>query len=242
MTILVTTNSHASCESAGRPISDGQLRSVEKGMLRSITFASCYVYSPCGSGEMSERSRLLRGRLKAGDARFLLKYAARVRQQAKEYSPFIAFFDPNDVLVPVPGSEPRNSEDSSVTERLAAALVREGLGRCAWGGLQRIHAVRKSSTAAGGKRPTVAKHYASFAIEHAGVPGASGQIVLIDDVVTKGRTLLAAATRLQEAFPFARIRAFALLRTMGLVPGVGQLLDPCVGEIRWKAGDAYRNP
>ena len=71
---------------------------------------------------------------------------------------------------------------------------------------------------------------------------ALASVVLIDDVVTKGRTLLAAATRLQEAFPEADIRAFALLRTQGLIPGVQRLLDPCKGEIRWKAGDAHRNP
>jgi hypothetical protein len=61
-------------------------------------------------------------------------------------------------------------------------------------------------------------------------------------VVTKGRTLLAAASRVHEAFPGAQIRAFALVRTMGFIPGLEQLLDPCKGEIRWKAGDAYRTP
>jgi predicted amidophosphoribosyltransferase len=211
-------------------------------VIRSVTFASCYVYSPYGAGEISERSRLLRGRLKAGDARFIFKYAARVRQQVQECSLLTGFFDINDLLIPIPGSAPRCAGEVSVPGRLAAALVREGLGRCAWDGVQRVHAVRKSSTAAGGKRPTVAKHYESFAVERMGLPAASERMVLIDDVVTKGRTLLAAATRLQEAFPFARIRAFALLRTMGLASGVSQLLEPCLGEIRWKAGDAHRNP
>jgi predicted amidophosphoribosyltransferase len=200
------------------------------------------VYSPCGSGEISERSRLLRGRLKAGDARFILKYAARVRQQVQECSLLTGFFDMDDLLIPIPGSAPRRTGEVSVTGRLAAALLREGLGRCAWDGVQRVQAVRKSSTAAGGERPTVAKHYESFSIERSGIPAACERMVLIDDVITKGRTLLAAATRLQEAFPFACIRAFALLRTMGLAPGVTQLLEPCVGEIRWKAGDAHRNP
>ena len=59
---------------------------------------------------------------------------------------------------------------------------------------------------------------------------------------TKGRTLLAAAARLQDTFPTMGIRAFALLRTMGFVEGVQHLLDPCVGEIRWSAGDAHRSP
>jgi predicted amidophosphoribosyltransferase len=214
-------------------------------MMRKVAFASCYVYSPCGSCPSSERSRLLRALLKAGDARFIFKYAVRVRQQASDCSALAGFFESSDVLVPVPGSEPRPPSafnSMSVTEHLAAALVREGLGQCAWAGLQRVCAVNKSATAAAGKRPTVGRHYDSFAIECVSqFPGAA-QIVLIDDVVTKGRTLLAAASRLHEAFPRAHIRAFALLRTMGLIPDVDQLLDPCVGEIRWKGGDAHRNP
>jgi hypoxanthine phosphoribosyltransferase len=85
-------------------------------------------------------------------------------------------------------------------------------------------------------------HYESFAIEPIDAIPFAKHIILVDDVVTKGRTLLAAATRLHEAFPYARIRAFALLRTMGLIADVNQLLDPCVGEIRWWGGDAHRNP
>jgi predicted amidophosphoribosyltransferase len=214
-------------------------------MMRTVAFASCYVYSPSGSCPSSERSRLLRALLKGGDERFMFKYAVRVRQQASECSALAGFFDASDVLVPVPGSKPRMPADSrgmSVTEHLATALVREGLGQCAWAGLQRVCAVNKSATAAAGERPTVGKHYDSFAIECVNQFPGEAQIVLIDDVVTRGRTLLAAATRLHEAFPRARIRAFALLRTMGLVPDVDQLLDPCVGEIRWKSGDAHRNP
>jgi hypothetical protein len=65
---------------------------------------------------------------------------------------------------------------------------------------------------------------------------------LVDDVVTKGRTMLAAATRVHEAFPSARIDAFAFIRTMGLVEEIEHLIDPCVGEIRWTGEDAQRRP
>jgi predicted amidophosphoribosyltransferase len=215
-------------------------------MIRGVRFASCYVYSPIGSCETSECSRMLCSLLKAGDSRFILKYAVRVRQQASENPGLAGFFDAGDILIPVPRSVPRSKADVSVTERLAAALVSEGLGRCAWSGLRRVIAVRKSATAPPGGRPTVGKHYDSFAIECADplpiLACGLGQIVLIDDVVTRGRTLLAAAARLHETYPSARIRAFALLRTMGMVPGVDRLLDPCVGEIRWRAGDAHRFP
>jgi predicted amidophosphoribosyltransferase len=170
----------------------------------------------------------------------MLKYALRVHQQATD-SPLLAgFFGTTDVLVPVPGSAPSGAGGSWVAKHLAAALVNEGLGATAWSGLRRVSAVRKSATAAPGERPTVHLHYESFFIERPAIP--LERIVLIDDVVTKGRTLLAAATRVHEAFPCAQIRAFALVRTMGLVTGIQQLLDPCRGEIRWRAGDAHRTP
>lgn len=211
-------------------------------MIRAVAFASCYVYSPCGSCAASERSRLLRALIKTGDARIIFKYALRVRQRVSEMPLLTGFFDSADVLVPVPGSEPWDSNLVSVTEHLALALAREGLGQGVWAGLRRVRAVGKSATAAPGERPTVAAHYDSFAVEGTDTLSASPHFVLIDDVVTKGRTLLAAAARLQDALPGARIRAFALLRTMGLVPEVNRLLDPCVGEIRWRAGDAHRSP
>jgi hypothetical protein len=209
-------------------------------MIRGITFASCYVYSPGGSDLSSERSRLMRSLLKDGDAYFMDKYADRVRQQVAEGPSLAGFFGPTSVLVPVPGSTPRRGGAASVAESLAGALLDEGLGQSLWRGLQRIAPVRKSATAATGSRPTVGEHYASFAVTTAAAP--VHQIVLVDDVVTKGRTLLAAAARMQEAFPLAEIRAFALVRTMGLIPGVAHLVDPCVGEITWRCGDAYRVP
>lgn len=209
-------------------------------MIRVIAYASCYVYSPTGTGAVCERSRLMRALLKAGDAGFMLKYALRVRQQATDLPLLAGFFGATDILVPVPGSAPNAVGASWVAEHLAVALVNEGLGVAAWTGLRRVRAVRKSATAAPGERPTVNLHYESFVIERPTIP--PERIVLIDDVVTKGRTLLAAASRVQEAFPCAEIRAFALVRTMGLISGVQQLLDPCKGEIRWKAGDAHRTP
>jgi hypothetical protein len=209
-------------------------------MIRRLTFASCYVYSPLGAGVACDRSRLLRSLLKARDARFMLRYAGRVRELVAEHAALAGYFCADAVLVPVPGSSARVRGAVSVPEYLAQALVAEGLGQCIWSGLRRLRGVPKSAMCCGGARPAVGVHYESFGIESA--TELSGDVVLIDDVVTKGRTLLAAATRLQERFPQTRIRAFALLRTMGMVDGVDRLLDPCVGEIRWRAGDAHREP
>ncbi len=205
-----------------------------------LIFASCYVYSPFGCNDASERSRLLRDLLKAGDALFMVKYAERVSQQVRDSSPLTGFFSPESVLVPIPGSAPQGGAGRTVADMLATALLGEGLGHVVWAGLHRVRPVLKSATAVPGSRPSVAAHYASFAADASG--GCLRQIMLVDDIVTKGRTLLAAAARLREALPQAEIRAFALIRTMGLVPDVNRLLDPCVGEIRWKSGDAVRTP
>jgi predicted amidophosphoribosyltransferase len=183
---------------------------------------------------------VLRELLKAGEARVLFHYADRVRRELDANVLLDGFLGPSSVLVPVPGSSPSCAHEHLIAERLAAALIAEGLGKVIWHGVRRVCRVRKSATAPPGSRPTVAEHYESFAVER-GV-AAPSQIVLVDDVVTKGRTLLAAATRLHEAFPTSDIRAFALLRTMGLGQKVDRLLDPCVGEIRWRGGDAFRNP
>src|SRR6202166_409362 len=96
--------------------------------IRRITFASCYVYSPCGSGAACERSRLLRAMLKSGDAHFIVKYAFRVQQQVVDDSPLAGFVCPDHVLVPVPGSARTAAGTMTVAEHLATAMVEAGLG------------------------------------------------------------------------------------------------------------------
>jgi hypothetical protein len=74
-----------------------------------------------------ERSRLLRALLKAGDASFMLKYALRVRQQVTDPTLLAGFFGTADVLVPVPGCAPTMTGGLWAANRLAVALVNEGL-------------------------------------------------------------------------------------------------------------------
>jgi hypothetical protein len=208
-------------------------------MIEGIAFASCYVYSPAGASAICARSRLVRALLKEGDAHFMTKYAVRVRQQMLPASVLAGFFLPGDVLVPVPRSAPKLGGTWAAAE-LANALVQEGVGSATWPGLRRISAVRKSATSAKGWRPSVERHYDSFRVEPLNFCPES--IVLIDDVITVGRTFLAAAARVREALPDAQIRAFALLRTRSMISDIQSVLEPCRGEIRWMDGDARRIP
>ena len=99
---------------------------------------------------------------------------------------------------------------------------------------------RKSAFAAPGARPEVQTHIDSLQVT-SGVPPTM-KFLLVDDFVTKGRTILAAATVLRTAFPEAQIQAFAVVRTMGLVPDVEKIRWPVEGEIRAGNGDAVRDP
>jgi adenine/guanine phosphoribosyltransferase-like PRPP-binding protein len=79
-----------------------------------------------------------------------------------------------------------------------------------------------------------------MAVERVLVP--PERITVVDDVVTKGATLLAAASRLAEAFPNAEVLAFAILRTMGRVGNIEKIVDPCRGELIWRGSDVDRQP
>jgi hypothetical protein len=68
-------------------------------------------------------------------------------------------------------------------------------------------------------------------------------ITLVDDVVTMGRTSLAAASRLSEKFPNATVRLLALIRTMGFT-GIGSIQKVEIGTITYfpASGKCHRDP
>jgi predicted amidophosphoribosyltransferase len=205
-----------------------------------LPFATCFVYSPKGESGVSQLSRQLCARVKSGSARWLKSYATTVHQEVFHGPVFREFFAEQALLVPIPEYRPSGQTTFWAARRLALALQHTGLAEEVWTGLHRISSVERSSSAWMWERPTVQQHYQSFAVTPS--TKAANNILLVDDVITKGRTLAAAAMRIQEAFPKADVRAFALVRTMGFVLDVPRLFEPCRGVIHWNGEDAYRAP
>ena len=209
-----------------------------------MPFASCYAYCPWGGGPLGEQTRRWCERLKAADPRWLARFAAQVWLQTRLERRFAALFGEDAVLVPVPGSRPGH-QGPWVGERLAASLGALGLAQAVWPLLRRQVAVRKSAFAPAGERPSVLEHYRSFAVQWTGIrrrPGPAPRLILVDDVITRGRTVLGAAARLREAFPGSEIRAFGLMRTLGRGEVPWRNPDPCEGQVRWVCSDARRMP
>lgn len=204
-----------------------------------VPFASLLIYSPKGSSENSVKSRHVCYSIKRGDVQ-LLDQAVTALERVFEEAGFAAFLGPDVGLVPTPGSAPHVSGGLWPSERIAHALVKANRGKDVLPYLRRSVAVPKSAFAAPGERPTVERHYQTIAVESDLI--APRRLTIIDDVVTKGRTLLACAGRLREAFPHAEIACFTMVRTLGLQPEVDRVVAPCTGRIRWTGADAVREP
>lgn len=153
--------------------------------------------------------------------------------------PFKNYFGSDVILVPVPSSGLRTTGGLWVPYNLAKALEAENLGRvieC----VKRKVAVPKAATARPEERPTPKQHYESLDIMPADI--AIKKIVLIDDVITRGATAVGVASKLKEVYPDADIKLFAAVRTISEPKNFVELMQPCVGEIKARNNQAFRNP
>lgn len=200
-------------------------------LLSELRFASVLVYAPQGKSEVSQRSRSVRAAVKGGD-RSVLELAARRLHESG--APWLGdFLGADTVLVPAPGSSPmKNPKSLWVPRDICGVFVARGLGKEVSTCLERSHPVPKSAFSLPAERPKPSRHFASFSVARSLF--APRRITLVDDVITRGATLLAAASRLAEAFPGCEVRAFAVIRTMTRSE-VDTILDPCIGVITYNA-------
>lgn len=209
-------------------------------MRSEIAYGSLLVYSPRGTSEVCKQSRDICYKVKAGDSATLQLVARRIREHVDRRDMLAELFAADLTLVPMPRSAPLVSGALWPSDKIAQSLLGVGLGSHVVPILERTTAVAKSSHAAPGERPAVQQHFDSFRA-HARVE-ASDRILVIDDVITKGATALAAVSRLAETYPRARIEVLAIIRTMGLVAEIERILNPTTGRVLDIGGEARREP
>lgn len=215
--------------------------------LSSLSFASLLVYSPQGQAETSKASRRLPRAIKGdsvwpGQSVPFIRYTVQRLASMAQDEVFSGLFGPARALVPVPRGAPLTLGALWPAKRICEELKHAGLGGTVLELLERTEAVRKAAFASssGGARPTFADHVrttrcASELVWH-------DRFLLVDDFVTSGTQLIAAASALLAMYPTASVTGFALVRTMSRVE-VDQILAPCAGTISYDGGDyARRDP
>lgn len=211
--------------------------STSRSLVSELRFGSFYVYSPHGDSITSRRSRDICYAMKQDAAGSISRMVRQVQIRFGE-TPLGTILDPETTLIPAPRSAPLVEGALWPARRIAEELVLCGLAKDVLPILRRTRAVRRSASAPRGERTTIVEHLESLAID--AVLASPPRITIVDDVVTKGRMLLATATIIRHRFPQADLRAFALVRTIGLQPDVEAIMLPCVGVIRERRGDAER--
>jgi hypothetical protein len=216
--------------------------------LNQLEFGSLLSYCPRGdSSEEIQRSRRIMRCVKndyfVEDPPVLMsEWISRTMEGRRSELPFNSFFGANSVLVPLPRSSLLQPDSLWVPERIANALVKRRFGARVLSCLTRLRAVRKSATSQAELRPTPTEHFQSFAVQ--GNLGSAKDIVLIDDIITRGHTMIGAANRLLEAFPASRIHAFAAMRTISDSNDFSRIYDPQIGSIEYRENldDCLRRP
>lgn len=229
---------------------------TSRKLLSSLRFGSLLAYSPNGPGDQEPHrssKRFCHALKTDGPYRESPAIELAVERLAGgEFADLETFFSPEVVLVPAPSSSPfpkqlkipvRGGEKDFlwVPRRICQALVSAGKAAAWTPLLQRDESVTRSSRAPARDRPSPLVHFDSISCRRDLI--AAKRYVVVDDVVTRGATLLACASRLQEAYPEAEILGFALLRAISNSEEFVSILDPVAGTITLRPqGDTLRRP
>jgi len=211
--------------------------------LRSqIEFASSLQYAVRATdAQCRQKSARLRDGIKRGHMALFDGYAAHLAASPPLDVEVRKLFGPHVILVPAPGSARRNQGALWVPQRLCQAFAAKGLGARVEALLERTASVPKSAFAPRDQRPDAQKHYETIGVTGAGSV-LSQRILIVDDIVTTGATLLASVSRLLDSFPNASVHAYAFARAIS-DGDIAKQHDPVRGTIRLKStGRTWRQP
>ena len=217
--------------------------------ITSLDFGSLLSYTPRGSSPDIDRAREVMKIVKADHfvntpPILMSEWIARTVHQRIGSLPFASFFQEDTVLVPVPRSSLMQPNSLWVPNRIADALVKEGTGKevAAW--LVRKTPVRKAAWTKPSERPKPKEHIETMIVQGRISEPPPDQILLVDDIITRGSTLLGAANILGEAFPKARIRAFVAMATISDPSDFVALYKPFLGTVQYRprTEDTIRRP
>jgi hypothetical protein len=217
-------------------------------LLSRISYGSFLCYAPEGTSERAAAAKVVVAAIKAdlyvGESIRVIPHAiARLREQLTPELRDLLSLDA--LLVPAPKSAPFRPGTKDylwVPNRICEELLAQGFGERMEPLLVRVKAVRKSATSQAAERATPEEHYRSLRVKQRLRFSEPSEIVVVDDIITRGATLLAGVSILQEAFPAAKVRGFALVRS-AFPDAFGEIVDPFYGSVHTAAdGKTWKEP
>lgn len=213
--------------------------------LSTIEFGSLLSYSPRGTSDFEKGSKTYMKALK--DDEFISNppilmsdFVAKLINEDIEILPFSYFFKTNPILVPIPNSSLIRPGTLWVPQRLANALIKQELGSAVVECIKRVKPLPKAATSLAADRPKAVQHYYSVEIQK--TFSSPKEILLVDDIITRGATILGIANKLSEVFPNSNIRAFAAMRTISPPTVFNSVSESCIGKITLRGEETYREP
>ncbi len=223
-------------------------RASKSPLLSRIEYGSFLCYAPEGTSERALAAKIVVVAIKAdsyvGESiRVIPHTIARLREQLTPELRDLLSLDA--LLVPAPKSAPFRPGTRDflwVPNRICQELLAHGFGERSEPLLVREKAVRKSATAHAAERATPQEHYESLAVRQRLRFSTPSEIVVVDDIITRGATLLASVSILEETFPEAKVRGFALARS-AFPDTFREIVDPFYGSVHLSAdGKAWKEP
>ena len=162
----------------------------------------------------------------------------KIKDDLMKY-PFHDYFHKNAVLVPIPSSSLSRNDTLWVPKCIILAMEKYGLGTSKTL-LKRDTPLPRSSTSLTRNRPKARAHYNSMIVQK--TLDEIKEIVLVDDVITRGATVLGAVNLLVDTFPDARIHVFVAMRTVNNPDEFDKTLDPRSSNVLLRGKNTFRRP
>lgn len=180
----------------------------------SLPVFSLFPYSKKGDPEAIDMAKKIVASIKACRIGFMDTYLVKYLSEENR-GQLSSFINSAATLVPVPKSAPLVEKALWPSKEICEFLIRNGFGKSYSPIIRRQTAVQKAAFQHSSEdRPSVKAHFDSIILDSDPLFNAAVQeIILVDDVVTQGRTAYACYQKVAAQFPGIPVKLFALVRS-----------------------------